>query len=476
MMAVLLAGILWILAQGKINDPDLWWHMRNAEHLLQTHHFPNQDTYSFTVAGVEWINHSWLAEIPYYLAWRGYGFPGVNLVWIGMVCLIFCSLLYRCWRASGNLKASIIACGFCSFLAVVNFGPRTILFGWACMMALLILLERFQARGRGGLWLIPPLFCLWINSHGSWMFGFLVFGIFIAGGLIEGKWGRLEAVRWTRSNLVKLAVTVAATIAAVFVNPFGWKLVQYPFDFGAKQTLNVAHIEEWASINFHDAHGKVVFGLLLCFLLAALLKNKQWRLTEAGCLVLGLYLGLTYARFLFFLGIIAAPMLAKFLDFIPPYDRKADKPALNVALMAFFGYFALHFFPHPSQTAFEKTSAQQFPAQALSYLKTHPLQGRVLNDFFWGGYLIWHDRDLKVFIDSRVDIFEYAGVFADYVDLLGVRNVDRIMEKYQIRYVLFPASRPLTYLLEHDPKWRVNYRDPVTVLFERTDLPNPAGP
>jgi hypothetical protein len=102
----------------------------------------------------------------------------------------------------------------------------------------------------------------------------------------------------------------------------------------------------------------------------------------------------------------------------------------------------------------------------------------------WGNYLGWSDPNFKLFIDSRADIFEYAGVLKDYLDLLGsdslVRRVDPIMQKYNIRYVLFPpgdSSNPmlggsgLVYLLEHDPHWKVLYQDKVCVLMERLNTP-----
>jgi len=96
----------------------------------------------------------------------------------------------------------------------------------------------------------------------------------------------------------------------------------------------------------------------------------------------------------------------------------------------------------------------------------------MLNFFLWGGYLGWKDRNLKVFIDSRVDIFEYAGVLQDYLDLLGLKKAQDILDKHGIRYVLFPLDEHLTYALRHDPGWKVVYSDPVSVLFERaSDVP-----
>jgi hypothetical protein len=90
-----------------------------------------------------------------------------------------------------------------------------------------------------------------------------------------------------------------------------------------------------------------------------------------------------------------------------------------------------------------------------------------LNFYLWGGYLNWRDPSVKVFIDSRVDIFEYAGVLRDFLDLLALHDPQPILDKYQIRYVLFPSGEPLTYLLQHDPKWKVLYRDKISVLLER---------
>jgi hypothetical protein len=99
----------------------------------------------------------------------------------------------------------------------------------------------------------------------------------------------------------------------------------------------------------------------------------------------------------------------------------------------------------------------------------------MLNFYLWGGYLGWNDRDLKMFVDSRVDIFEYAGVLQDYLDLLALKQPQSLLDKYRIRYVLFPPTEPLTYVLEHDPRWKVIYSDKVSVMFERT-AEAPLGP
>ena len=469
MLTVLLTTVVFTLARGGIDDPDIWWHLRNAEYLLSHHQLPRQDLYSFTVAGHPWINHEWLAEIPYYLAWRAWGLWGIKTLSLVLLESIFLGLLYLCWRQSSNIKASAIACCLAAFLGTVSFGPRTILFGYAYLVVLLIILERFRRQGRAPLWLIPPLFCLWINTHGSWSLGLIVFGVIVAAGLVEGRWGRVEAERWTPSQLRKLVVTSLASVAALFVNPHGYRLVLYPFDLAFRQKLNIAHVMEWVSVDFHDARGKIVLALLIGLLLAALLSDQRWKLAELGLVLFALYSGLTYIRFLFLLGIVVAPLLAKILDFLPPYQPEIDKPLLNVLFMGAMVTGMARYYP--TTPALERSVAEHYPTEMLPFLRSHALKGPMLNEYLWGGYLGWNDRNLKVFIDSRVDLFEYAGVLQDYLDLLALKKPQSILDKYQIRYVLFPPGQPLTYALEHDPGWKVVTKNQVSVLLERVSEP-----
>jgi hypothetical protein len=102
-----------------MRDPDLWWHLRNAQVLLTSHHFIRQDIYSFTTVGQPWINPEWLAEIPYYLAFRVFAERGVFLVMIFAVDLIIAGALLLCYRRSGQISASWLATWIASTPSVV---------------------------------------------------------------------------------------------------------------------------------------------------------------------------------------------------------------------------------------------------------------------------------------------------------------------------------------------------------------------
>jgi hypothetical protein len=452
-----------------MRDPDIWWHMRNAEMLLTTGQFPHQDVYSFTTFGQPWINPEWLSEIPYYLGFHLLGERGIFLVMLLTVELIIAGIALLCYRRSGDPKAAFLATWIAVLLAAINIGPRTILFGWLCFIAEMLLLEAFR-RGRGQLWLLVPLFAVWINLHGSWLIGLAFFGVFFVSGLFSGSWGSIEAVRWTRPQRRKLIGVGAASVAALFVNPYGWRLVAYPFDLIFRQQLNVAAVDEWAGVDFQGFHGKLLFVMLALLAIFTLAKRRSWPLHELLFALLALYSAVTHKRFLFLAGIVICPMLTVELVgmVFESYDPKKNKPWLSAAIMAGYLVFAALHIP-PSATLRE-AEAQYMPQAALPALEQCAQDKRVMNRYEWGGFLIWNARNVPVFIDSRTDIFEYHGVLADDLNALALNDSLAILDRYQIGCVLLNPNAQLVYLLRHSPDWRVQYEDATAALLERNGV------
>jgi len=91
-------SLIFILAHGKVADPDIWWHLHNADYLIQHHKLPDADMFSFTVHGYPWMNHEWLAELPYYFGWRLLGLSGIEAVALAVLAVIFLGVLYLAYR------------------------------------------------------------------------------------------------------------------------------------------------------------------------------------------------------------------------------------------------------------------------------------------------------------------------------------------------------------------------------------------
>jgi hypothetical protein len=306
---------------------------------------------------------------------------------------------------------------------------------------------------------------LWINLHGSWIFGMVVLGLTIAAGLLGGEWGLVVARRWSPPELKKLLLALAASLAALFVNPFGYTLVRYPFDFLFRQQTNMQHVQEWQSVDFGKGSGKLALIMIFAVLATTLFSRQKWKLDEVLLMAFALGAALVHVRFLFFAGLIVAPMLAPRLKLFPPYQREWDQPWLNAGIMA--AIVGAMIFLFPSAAHLQQKVDAEFPTAALQFMQQEHLNGRIFNDYPWGGYMEWYAPELKPLIDTRTDIFIYNGVFDDYLRVTANDHPFQILDKYKIDYVLLSPQRPLTYLLEHSGSWRPIYTDKVATLLER---------
>jgi hypothetical protein len=465
-LAASLAVFTFFFCGHSIADPDIWWHLKNAQVLFAQHHWIYFDQYSYTVKGTPWVDSEWLSEVLFYGAWKLGGAAGIFAFYVGTVEMLMMGLLYLAYKASGSIKASALAGAVGMVLAVVNFGPRTILFGWACLLLLMFVLWKQMNTGNAPVWAIPVIFLFWINLHGSWLIGLIVLGAVVGCGFVSGTWGHVIAEKWTKEQGKRLLLACAAVLPVLFINPYGYKGVFYPFDLAYRQKLNVEHVEEWASINFHEPRGKIVYGVILCLLLLALIGRRKWKLAEVVLVAFALYTSLTYVRFLFPAAILITPILARQLDFVPPYNRKIDRSWLNLVFSLALIAVVVHRYPSPH--TLNDDLDKKMPVAGIRFLQTHAAPGdRVLNHYMFGGYMIWSTPPIPTFIDSRTDIFEYKGILQDYLDVIGLKDSLKIIDRYHAKYVFFPSKDPVTYLLHQSTKWKVVYDDGVSCVFER---------
>ena len=130
----------------------------------------------------------------------------------------------------------------------------------------------------------------------------------------------------------------------------------------------------------------------------------------------------------------------------------------------------------PSQAELQRKVEQEFPKSALAFMQAQHLNGRIFNQYAWGGYMEWNAPALKPFADTRADLFVFNGAFADFLKATAADNSFEILDKHKIQYVLIPPAQPLGYLLEHSPDWRLIYSDKVAVLFERAPATAASAP
>lgn len=469
MLASLLVGVVFVWGRLFNVDPDLWWHVRVGETILKTHHWPTTDVYSFTVNGQPWLAYEWLGDVLLAFAYRLAGLPGLAafLILVGGAVVV---ALYACATARcGNSKAGFVAAAVLSVFAIMSFSSRPQMLGYLFLVVTAIALERFRKGKHRALWFFPIVMLLWVNTHGSWIIGIGAVLLYWLSGLFEFQVGNLEARRWTASERCQIAGIFLLSLLTLPITPYGTRVAASPFEFAFSLPLNIANIEEWQAMPFHEIIGKAFLALLLLIIIVQITLNLRWRVEELLLFLLGTAMACLHVRFLLVFVPFAAPLVARILArWVPAYDSAKDKFLLNAALMILVVAVILRLFP--SSGDLETRMARTFPLGAVEYLAKSNLPEPMFNNYGFGGYLVWTRGPAhKVFVDGRGDVYERGGVLADYLHISRLKpGAMTVLKGYGVKSCLLQRDEPLSTVLSASPQWRRVYVDNVSAIFIRT--------
>ena len=451
-------------ATERIQDTDVWWHLKTGELIVREGAIPVADPFSYTRLGTPWLAHEWLSEVAMYAVFARLGFIGLMLMEAVLVCLLFV-LLYLLARR--NLRSEIGAlgiAGLCGFAGWQLWSPRPQLFTYV-LLALLLLMLADGVRGRV-VWLLIPMLALWSNLHGAWIFGLLVMAA------ILGE----EAIRYRR--LRPIAV-LGLSALAVLIGPSPLARAVYPIQYFTGR-IPTSEVMEFQSPNFRDP-STLPFEILLVVLVAAMfIGRKPMRVSAWALLILAFHMSLSSVRHIPLFAIIAAPVLG--MQMQAALDRRrlrlgesAPRPVrehafLNMLFLLLIPALLLSRLPRVNDEA-HCTVTSLYPSGACRYLASHPRigRGRLLNTYNWGGYLIFslHPKYL-VSIDGRADIHR-THMMRDYEALEKLSpNWRSVLRERDPDVILWPVSKPLAVVLRAAPGWRVASEDCTAVVFVRS--------
>ncbi|HUI41509.1 MAG TPA: hypothetical protein VL523_06035 [Terriglobia bacterium] len=466
----LVAGAV-LTSRYRLPDPDLWNHIAIGREILATHTWSSTDHYSFTANGNESMVFEWMGSLAIALAERVAGLRGLMGLLMGLSALQILLIYYWANQRCRNSKAAFVACLLTLPLVAAFFTLRPQLIGFSFLLITLICLERFRQGHHRAVWLLPPLFLVWVNTHGSFMLGLLAVGLYFASGLVGFRWGGLTAVPWTPHERLRLEVVSLLSMLALTVTPYGTRVAGDTLHVLFNAPIGMSNITEYQPLGATGAELQILLVLLLPFLLAQLVYRPVYRLDELAFLVATLYGACVHSRLLFVFMLALIPLAAKLLArWVPPYEPGKDRPGLNLAMIALLGFALFRIFP--STTEIRKDVAEEFPAQAVAYLRQHPINVPMLNDYGWGGYLNWTlQPEHKVFIDGRSQLYEEAGVYGDYLRIMSVDpQVQVLMRKYNLQACLILRNSPLETFLAAQPDWQRVYSDKLSAILVRRPL------
>ncbi|HEX8882239.1 MAG TPA: hypothetical protein VF749_19495 [Candidatus Acidoferrum sp.] len=467
MLGAILVGRVFYEGRNFSVDPDVWWHIRTGQNIWATHRWPTSDPYSFTVSGAPWMAYEWLGDAFLGAVAKYGGLQGLLALLIVLSSAIVLALYYFAALRSGSSKAGFVSSLVLCPIAFASFTLRPQMFGYLFLILTLIALERWRQGRERGIWFLPPLCLVWVNTHGSWLIGLGLIITYLACGLKQFSLGSIEAASWTNRQRRHLELVLLLCLSVIPITPYGPHLAAYPFTVASSLPVNVGNVLEWQSMPFNLVGGKIFLAVVLGFFLLQMVVRSKFHLAEILLFFGGTAMACLHLRFVILFVPFFAPVFAVLLRrWAPPDERPKDQFVLNCVIIAMVVAGVIRYFPSRLET--QSIVDREFPARAVSYLKQHPVAGPMYNAYGFGGYLIWALPEKKVFIDGRGDLYELGGAFGDYLEIAHLRPAAfALLKAYRIQSCLLERSEPLATVLAAMPEWQTAYSDDGSVLYVR---------
>ena len=486
--AILFIAVFAMAARAPA-DSDTWWHLQAGRVTLESGRILQTDVFSHTRQGQPWVNHSWLSQIILYPLFHHFRYFGLGLFQALVVTLAF-AFVYAQMEGNVFVRAFIVV--LAATTSAVTWIARPQLLSFLLTAVLCYLLYLYKWRRLNRLWLIPPLFVLWVNLHAGYALGFIVLVGFVAGEALNNllAWvspGEEPVVSWRGLGLIALISLLS--FLCLSINPNTTRMWVYYLDtvrIGALRDF----IQEWRSPDFHPLYTQPFIWLLLATLAAVGLSGRR-----VDGVDLALVAGFTYASLLAGrnmgpFALVAAPVLSRHAsrtierwlrvarerDWLRPPWRVSRPPSVGLALVNWL-LLALVLVAAgvkvvlPLRTEFNvENERRTLPLHAIKWVREHRPPGPMFNSYNWGGYLIWQLwPDYLVFVDGRTDLFGDE-LLGQYLQVHFARpGFQEVLDEYGVNFVLTEAGGFTdNFLALDDDRWTLAYSDDIAVIYVRS--------
>jgi hypothetical protein len=477
LFVIILALGLFTMAARGVTDPDLWWHLRTGQLIVQNHKVFHADPYSYTQFGQPWVDHEWLSQVLIFALYRLAGWGGLI---VGFGAVIAAAFLLVFWRCPGRPYVAGVITLLGAFASAPSWGVRPQMLTLLLASLLLLILERSYQHPRV-LWWTPPLLLLWVNLHAGYAVGLALMALFLVGdaldvifgfAIYDSKDGRRASTRFRA-----LALAIVACAAVVPLNPYGAAMYSYPLETLRSRAM-LSYIGEWRSPNFHEHRYLPALAMILASVVLPAISPRRLRPREVLLLSVMTFAALRSVRHIPIYTLIAVPILGASLmawlqesGVAQRFQSKrpaltAGKNLLNAILLVAFLIFSVarvRFVIHHQPEA----EAKEFPAAAVSFIAAHQPPAPILAQYNWGGYFIWKlYPEYRVYIDGRADL--YGDAFMDNLAAAYYVKGDAwrtLLSTWKIRTVVLPPDAPVITALRTLPDWQEMYADNQAVVF-----------
>jgi hypothetical protein len=468
-------------AVQPVTDPDFFWHLQVGRWIIEHGAIPHQDLFSYTVPDHLFVAHEWLSEVIMASLVGRMGLTGPVLFFAAVTWLAFVILLKTPRRVTFLVAGVSLAIGMLAGSPI--WGPRTQMITFFLTVLLLLMLRHYRETGdRRVLFVLPPMFVLWVNLHAGFTIGLIFLYVTVFGEAVYGWVRRRQAAESaTIAPLRPLVIATLAATAAVAINPNFYKIYLYAVQTqfsSAQQEL----IVEWFSPNFHMSEVRPFEVMLLLVVVLLAFSPRKPRLTDMLLLLAVIVLSLQSVRHIALFVAVATPIMAElaqglidaYRDRMPRLRLPRTTLAVGVinllVLVLVASVVARYAVPNATAGFQSPVVTKTYPVAAVNYVEDDPPPGHVFNNYGWGGYFVyrlWPKQQPFIYGDAAVmgDPFlrEYQAISTlkpDYMDILNRRGVT---------WILYNTDDPVTLVLLHSDGWVQVFKDAdATILVKRT--------
>lgn len=451
-------------APALLGHYDLGWHLAAGDLIRARGSVPFHDPWSFTSAGRQWFNLSWLWDVFASVVFQYAHFSGLIILTVVCGAVIVAYLASTCLSSGASaiavcisvLSASVLYPAFTAYPNIyLAASPNA-----ATMVFSVIFYGECLQRTRRRFFL-PAIMLLWANLHGGFLLGLFIIGIFFGAALL----------RRDRMNAAIYGFVGVACFIATFVNPLGWHIY-----VGLTTVLghfSQSYITEWRPYYRNISLPGSIPGMLYILIFVALeLLYRGFCPLESRLLSwFFLFLGFYEFRYLAFFFLFSTVPFALNLDRLLPEQPTNFSIGRSLIVVGIIATCALPLVYMRIDPALGLP--QMLSEQDVGYLETHFPRARLLNHWNYGGILIFRTRGaIPVFVDGRAATAYPDALLRDYFKLATTKidetAWDKVLEKYRIDTVLWPkAHEQLRQFLVGKRGWKEAYTGAYASIYAK---------
>lgn len=444
-----------------VADPDVWWHLRTGQWIVEHGALPKTEPFSVFGAGKPWAAYSWLFELLLLQLFKGLGLTGIVAYTTGMVVGITAALHRLTRRLQQDFTIALLLTFAGSFCLISLWTPRSWLFSILLFVLELDVLMQARKTGKlGELYWLPLLFALWANVHVQFVIGLLALAVLVGETLLAGWWNAIE----TRINPVPLCAVSMACLLATLANPYGWTIYAVVYDLASQHGV-MSQVSELKAIPFRGLQDYVV--LVFALAAAAVMgRTRKLEVFELLMLAFGVLVSFRSLRDEWVVVVVASAIVARGVtgDAGNRFVLRAWAAPLVAAATCVVVVFLGFRMQGVDNTFLGTELGKSLPVDAANFVKEKGLSGPVYDDYSWGGYLIWNPG-LPVVIDGRQNVYGDQRINRNIATWGGGRNWASDPDLKTAGVVIGPVNAPLTQLLRMSPEFELAYEDQVAAVF-----------